>query len=230
MMRRGRIPALAAALLILAAGGVCARVAHAQGSERAAPGESLLRVEARFVDPASGVEAGWGATGQILVPPQPANPALQRWQQVRAVATSQTRQSVTLAPGACGLIRVGREIPFTGWFLQHGIRGGWLERGASWREVESALEVQFEPPEADGSVRLTLTPEFSCLAGRARAAVPFPGERTEVVLAPGVETRFAPSAERAAFYGRLLAGYDPLRRVWPVELVLRVDFVETPEP
>ena len=45
-------------------------------------------------------------------------------------------------------------------------------------------------------------------------------------MTPGTEVRFAPPAALEAFYSRLLAGYDPLRRVWPVDLVLRADLVD----
>jgi hypothetical protein len=146
------------------------------------------------------------------------------------VATSLTRQSVTLARGGRGLIRVGREIPFAGWFLRHGIRGGWLETGTEWREVESALEVEEWSQAADGTIRFVIAPEFSYLTGRTRRSVSFPDERTEIVLAPGTEVRIAPPAAVEAFYDRLLAGYDPLRRVWPVDLILRAEEFTEPSP
>ena len=217
------LAALVAALALLLAGGLAAR---AQPQEPAAAAGGLVRVEARFVDRASGAEAGWGATGQILVPAQPGDPALLRWRQARSVATSLSRQSVTLAQGGRGLIRVGREIPFAGWFLRHGTRCGWLEEGTEWREVESALEVEAWSQAADGTVRLVLAPEFSYLSGRSRRIVSFLGERTEIVVTPGTEVRFAPGAALESFYGRLLSGYDPLRRVWPVDLLLRIDLLD----
>lgn len=213
-------------LLALLAGGV----ARAQSPETGEVPEVFVRIEARLVDRASGEEAGWGATGQILVPAPPGDPALLRWRQARTVATSLSRQSVTLAGGGRGLIRVGRGIPFAGWFQQHGTRCGWIEAGADWREVESALEVAVVSPAADGAVRLVLTPEFAYLAGRARRSVFFTDERTEIAVAPGTEVRFSPPEELKAFYRRLLAGYDPLRRVWPVDLLLRVDLVGVAEP
>ncbi len=187
-----------------------------------------VRIEARFVERASGREAPWGATGQIMVPPEPSDPAVARWPLVRVVASSPSRQSVTIAPGALGLIRVGREIPFAGWFLRHGTRCGRLEEGSEWREVESALEIEIGHA-ADGALRLSLTPEFGYLHGRSRRTVAFPGERVETVLSPGAETPLAVPPEFEPFYGRLLAGYDPLRRVWPVDLVLRAEYVDPTE-
>ena len=215
------------ALTTLLAGGPDVR---AQSPEPTIAPGALVRIEARFVDRASGAEAGWGATGQILLPPQPGDPALLRWRQTRAVATSLSHQSVSLALGGRGLIRVGREIPFAGWFLRYGTRCGWLEAGTEWREVESALEVVAVSQAVDGTVRLVIAPEFSYLTGRTRRSVSFPDERTEIVVAPGTEIRFAPPPALAAFYSRLLAGYDPLRRVWPVDLVLRADLLDVPEP
>jgi len=228
-MKNGGFVAMARiipALTILLAGG---RTVCAQSPEPTAVPGVLVRIEARFVDRASGTEAGWGATGQILVPPQPGDPALLRWRQARAVATSLSRQSVTLARGGRGLIRVGREIPFAGWFLRYGTRCGWVEAGTEWREVESALEVEAWSQAADGTVRLEILPEFSYLTGRTRRSISFPDERTEIVVSSGTEVRFAPPAALAAFYSRLLAGYDPLRRVWPVDLVLRADLLDVPE-
>ena len=229
-MKNDRFAALAmmvTALTVLLAGGV---TASAQSPETTFVPGAPVRIEARFVDPASGTEAGWGATGQILVPSQPGDPALLRWRQARAVATSLSRQSVTLARGGRGLIRVGRGIPFAGWFLRYGTRCGWLEAGTEWREVESALEVAAVRQAVDGTVHLVIVPEFSYLAGRTRRSVSFPDERTEIVVAPGTEVRFAPPPALAAFYSRMLAGYDPLRRVWPVDLILRADYVDSVEP
>jgi len=221
------LAALIPALTILMGGGEAAR---AQSPEFAGTAGALVRIEARFVDRASGTEAGWGATGQILIPLQPGDTALLRWRQARTVATSLARQSVTLDRGGRGMIRVGREIPFAGWFLRHGTRCGWLEAGTEWREVESALEVEAWSYATDGTVHLSLAPEFSYLSGRSRRIVSFPGERVEIALTPGAEVRFAPTPALEAFYSRLLAGYDPLRRVWPVDLVLRADLVDGTEP
>jgi hypothetical protein len=216
--------ALITAMTFLGGGGEAAR---AQSPESAGV---LVRIEARFVDRASGTEAGWGATGQILVPPQAGDTAFSRWRQARTVATSPARQSVTLERGGRGMIRVGREIPFAGWFLRYGTRCGLLETGTEWREVESALEVEAWSHAADGTVRLSVAPEFSYLSGRTRRIVSFPGERIEVALTPGAEVRFAPTSALEAFYSRLLSGYDPLRRVWPVDLVLRADLVDGTDP
>lgn len=230
-MKKGRFAALSGvipALALLLAGGPAP--VRAQSPEFIGVPGGPVRIEARFVERASGEEAGWGATGQIIVPAQPGDPALLRWRQARTVATSLSRQSVTLAGEGRGLIRVGREIPFAGWFLSHGTRCGWLEAGTEWREVESALEVAVASQAADGTIRLVVSPEFSYLAGRTRRRVSFPDERAEIIVTPGAEIRFVPPEALAAFYRRLLAGYDPLRRVWPVDLLLRVDLVDAPGP
>lgn len=228
-MKSGRTAVPATVILVLVALLGDVWLARAQSPAPTAAAGGLVRIETRFVDRVSGLEAGWGATGQILVPPQAGDPALKRWRQARAVATSLSRQSVTLASGGRGLIRVGREIPFAGWFQRHGISCGWLEAGAEWREVESALEIESAAFESDGTVRLTVTPEFSYLSGRSRRIVAFPGERIEFFVTPGVDVRFYPGGGFEAFYRRLLSGYDPLRRVWPIDLLLRVDLVEAQE-
>lgn len=224
---RATLAGLIPALTLLLSGG---SGAGAQPLDFGDASGIAVRIEASFVERSSGMEAGWGATGQILVPAQPGDPALLRWQQARVVATAPSRQSVTLVQGGRGLIRVGREIPFAGWFLRHGTRCGWLEAGTEWREVESALEVEAWPQAAEGTIRLVITPEFSYLAGRSRRIVSFKDERTEIVVVPGAEVRFTPPAVHEAFYNRLLSGYDPVRRVWPVDLVLRADLAAAPDP
>jgi len=223
----------AALLSALAAFVAAVPAVRAQSPAPGAAPAAGIRIEARFVDRGSGLEAGWGATGQILIPPSPGDSALQRWREARTVAVSPSRQSLTLEPGGRGLVRVGREIPFAGWLLRHGTRCGWIAEDTSWREVESALEIEWEhpaAPAADGTVRITVTPEFSYLQGRTRRTVAFSGERAEIVLPLGGEARFVPAPPREPLYSRLLAGYDPLRRVGPVDLVLRVDPAETTEP
>jgi hypothetical protein len=225
-MERRALAAVAAALIMTLAPPKGAMPSHAQEPVSLLADGRPFRIEARFVDRASGQELPWGATGQIFVPAAPEDPAVARWGQPRAVASSPSRQSVTLGPGGRGLIRVGREIPFAGWFLRHGLRCGLLEEGTEWREVESALEIEVGPAAADGSLRLALTPEFDFAQGRARRSVSFPAERAEILLAPDTEARFAPPAELEGFYRRFLAGYDPFRRVWSVDMVLRAETVE----
>jgi hypothetical protein len=218
--------AVATAILTALALATGARTAHAQGPGTVSSENRAVRIEARFIEPASGQDAPWGATGQILIESTPADPAAERWRQVRALASSPSRQGVTIEPGGRGLIRVGREIPFAGWFLRRGVRCGLLEPETEWREVESALEIAVGAPAADGTLRVVLTPEFGYRHGRSRRTVSFPAESAEIVVTPGVETRFAPAAGLEVFYRRLLAGYDPMRRVLPVDIALRADFVE----
>lgn len=222
-MRRCR--ALAALLVVAQSLLFAAGTALAQGAAGGV-GPRRLRIEAWFVDRGTGSEAPWGATGQIMIAAAPGDPAAEHWRQVRTVASSPSRQSVLLSLGERGLVRVGRQIPFAGWFLRHGNRCGLLEAGTEWREVESALEVEVGPAAADGSFRITVTPEFGYQHGRSRRVVSFTGDRAEILVPAGVETRFAPPAAQEDFYRRLLAGYDPLRRVWSVDMILRVD----PEP
>jgi hypothetical protein len=195
------------------------------------PAEAVaVRLDARFVDRSSGSEAEWGATGQILLPPAPGDAAVARWRGARALATSSSRQSVTLAPGTTAAIRVGRDVPFSGWFLRRGRRTGLLEESAEWREVESMLEVEVLPPGPDRALHLVLTPEFGYLSGRSRRFAVFADQRAEVVLADGAEARFAAPAGLEEFYSRVLAGYDPLRRVRVVDLLLRATVLRPPPP
>lgn len=228
-MKRRTLAAVAAAFIMTLAPPQGAMPSRGQEPVIPAPEGSegrAVRIEVRFVDRGSGLEVPWGATGQILIPSMPEDPAVARWGQPRAVASSPSRQGVMLEPGGRGLIRVGREIPFAGWFLRRGLQCGLLEKGTEWREVESALEIELAQLAADGSVRLMLTPEFGFAHGRGRRSVSFAAERAEIQIVVGAETRFAAPTELEAFYRRFLAGYDPLRRVWSVDMLLRAETVE----
>ena len=76
-----------------------------------------------------------------------------------------------------------------------------------------------------GSPRRSRRNSATSPAARA-AASPSRASAPRSSLTPGAEVRFAPTAALEAFYSRLLAGYDPLRRVWPVDLILRADLVD----
>lgn len=224
--RRTRRPpllaAVAFALLALAAPG--------RAQERGAGGGPVVLLEARFVDRATGLEAEWGATGQLLLPPPATDPALAHWRGARAVATTPSRQSVAVAAGGTGALRVGREVPFAGWLFRSGARAGLLDRGAEWREVESLLAVEVLAVEPGGTVRLALTPEFGYLHGRLRRSAVFTPLRVEILLAGGEEAALRGGPGQREFYERLLAGYDPLRRVRPVDLLLRASVLGAPPP
>ena len=157
---------------------VCAALAgmgtaKAESGSPEPAGEPGVRIEARFVDPSSGLEAEWGATGQILLPPAPGDTAFAPWGGARALASSPSRQSVSVAPGDRAAIRVGRQIPFAGWFQRLGRASGLIDGGVEWREVESLLEIEVQGPAPDGSVRLVLTPELAFLQGRSRRVAAF---------------------------------------------------------
>lgn len=196
------------------------------GLQRAAP---LVRVEARLVDRESGREAAWGATGQILLPLVSGEGALANRIGVRPGATADPRQSVVVVAGGRATIRIGRQIPFAGWILRYGQQRGYLEDVAEWREVESALEVEASAASHDGAVHLALTPAFVSLQGKTRRSVAYPDLRCEAVLAAGDEGRLKVAPGQEEFYRHLLAGYDALRRVRPVDLVLRASLVRAGE-
>lgn len=180
-----------------------------------------MRLEVRFVDRASGRDAAWGATGQVLLPAD-ASSGLPPWPGARAQGVSPARQSIELSPGEPVEIRVGREIPFAGWLLRAGGGRAGIAADALWREVESALQIAAAGAGGDGAIRVVVTPECAFRQGREVRSLVYEDRRLELVLPPGEEVRLAPGPGQGEFFERFLAGYDPLRRVRPVDLVLRI--------
>ncbi len=182
----------------------------AAGPARAAAEEKGVRVSVRIVERESGTEARWGATGQLLV---------DHGAEERGISPS--AQLLYVPAGGRGEIRIARSIPFVGWFLRRAQDAGMAEPDAEWRDVAAALEVEALPPGEDGEARVALTPELSFTQGRGRRRAAFASARLELALPAGTEVRLAPAPGQEEFYGRLLAAYDPQRRVRPVDLVLR---------
>jgi hypothetical protein len=184
-----------------------------------------LRVEARFVDRASGLEAVWDATGQLLVPAASGENALASWRGTRVVSTTASRQVVLVSPGGGAALRVGRGVPFAGWLHRFGRVRGYLDTAMEWREVETTLALEAESRPGEGGGRLVLTPAFEFPAGRARRVVVYAGQRVAVVANEGEEFRLPVPGAEEEFFRHFLAGYDLVRRVRPVDLVLRVSSV-----
>lgn len=187
---------------------------------------TLFRVEARFVDRGSGSEAVWDATGQILIPAASGDNALASWRGTRVVSTTASRQAVTVPPGGSVALRVGGGVPFAGWLHRFGRARGYLDTEKEWREVETTLVVEAESRPGDGGVRLALTPAFGYAAGRTRRLAAYAGQRVEVVVREGAVVRLPVPAADEEFFRHFLAGYDLVRRVRPVDLVLRVSTVQ----
>ena len=180
-------------------------------------------LEVRILDRASGAAAGWGATGQVLLPD--AAPEGER-----QAAVSPTTQELFVPAGGRGEIRLGRAIPYVDWFLRRARAAGLAEPDAEWRDVEALLGVEVLVPAGDGAARLALTPELGFSLGRSRLRAAFASARLEIFLPPGEEVRLAPGPGQEEFYARLLVGYDPLRRVRPIDLVLRAAPAGSEEP
>jgi len=185
----------------------------------AADGVAAVRMEVRLVDGESGRPAAWSEGGQLLVP-SPAGDAAGEVP-ARGGRTAPAAQDVIVPRGGLGEIRIGREVPFAGWFLRYARRAGLAEPEAEWREVEAILDVEVLAANSAGAVALALTPGLAYTQGRTRRRAVFAAERVRVAVPPGREVRVAADGALGDFYGHLLAGYDGLRRVRPVALLLR---------
>jgi hypothetical protein len=187
-----------------------------------------VRVEVRFVDRETGREAEVGVTGQLLLTASAGTGVSSALLNLKGRKVSKTRlsaQSVVVASGRGAKIEVGREIPYQSWLLAYGQNRAYLKADVEWKEVRSRLAVR--PTVIGGDyIRVRLTPEFAYQLGKKRRSVVFSDLHTEVTIPNGGETRLGSIDEHEDFYSRFLVGYDSLRRVRRVDVMLQASVLE----
>ncbi|HET8646053.1 MAG TPA: hypothetical protein VFO85_11210, partial [Vicinamibacteria bacterium] len=110
----------------------------------------------------------------------------------RSTTRGRTQQQILVMSGGQAAITVAEEVPYSEWFWTWGrARGVWAEgewaQSTAWQQVGASLVV--EPlVQADGRIRIRLTPRFTSFAdGRRRQAIDVHELTTEVIVRQGDE-------------------------------------------
>ncbi len=130
-------------------------------------------------------------------------------------------QFITVSSGRRGSINVSEETPFVEWFLDYGVRFGYLQAGITWRQVGSQLLVEPRVVGDGRMINVKLIPEFSYLVDNRRCSTAFINAATEMTVANGQEFRVGGTAQNREFMSKFLIGYDRNRQQRAVDIVLK---------
>lgn len=152
------------------------------------------------IRPRGNVVVGPGGTSGSIV----LNPTLDS---TRSESSGMTRQSLLVANGRSGSLRVGEEVPYLDWFMEYGWHRGYIRQSIQWQSVGSFLAVQ-PTVLADGrTIRIVLTPELRGLVNGNPYHVAFTELATEVVVLDGETMNVGGGSNQRDFYDRFLVGF-----------------------
>ncbi|MBU1692943.1 MAG: type II and III secretion system protein [Verrucomicrobia bacterium] len=122
--------------------------------------------------------------------------------------SSDVTQTLLVASGREGILRVGESVPYVDWLVDYGLQWGYLQQRISYRDVGSSLIV--EPTViGDGPlVRIRLTPELSGLVDGNVYRTRFARVATEVTVQDGQTFQIGGLDKDSEFYSRFLIGFD----------------------
>lgn len=117
-------------------------------------------------------------------------------------------QTLVVANGREGLLRVGESVPYFTWIADYGWRHDAFRQELNWQDVGAFLVV--EPLVLDGGslVRLRLTPEVRGLVDGEPRHARFASVSTEVVAQDGQALSLGGLADSSEFYRRFLVGVE----------------------
>lgn len=172
-----------------------------------------VRIEVRFIGSSSqqNVGAGIGASGEIVrdegitrtkikVKPHIENTTI--------TSSSDVAQTLLVASGRQGFLRVGESVPYVDWFMDYGLQYGYLRQRINWKDVGASLIVEPTVMGEGPMIRIRLTPELSGLVDGNVYRTSFSRVATEVVVQDGQTFQIGGLDKDNDFYSRFLIGFD----------------------
>ena len=136
-------------------------------------------------------------------------------------STQNAAQFITVTSGRQAWINVSEDVPFAPWFLDYGVRSGYLQPSIAWRQVGARLVVEPRVVGAGNMILVRFIPEFTYFVDNKNFTTQFINVATELTVASGQEFRVGGSAQSAEFMNKFLIGYDRSRRQRAVDIVLK---------
>lgn len=172
-----------------------------------------VRIEVRFIGSSSqqNVGAGIGASGEISRDEGITSTKIKvkpRIENTSITAASDVAQMLLVASGRQGVLRVGESVPYLDWFVDYGMRYGYLQQGIRWQDVGASLIVEPLVIGDGPMVRIRLTPELSGLVDGNVYHTRFSRVATEVMVQDGQTFQIGGMDKDNDFYSRFLIGFD----------------------
>jgi hypothetical protein len=194
-----------------------------------------VRIEVRFKGSSSERDAGAGLDVQDGVVRDPGLAHTTLRVRPRGVGTStrtstDVMQTLLVASGREGMLRVGEEVPRLEWLMGYAYQWGCVRSQIAWQQVGSYLVVQPTVVGEGPLVRIRLTPE---LAGRVDGdpyRARFARVATEVVVQDGQSFQIGGLDQDREFYSRFLIGSERGGIRQALEITLTPHIVESGQP
>jgi hypothetical protein len=170
-----------------------------------------VRIEVRFVGSGESSESEASVTGGGVVTLEDgvthgAVKIRPRLINETTTTSGSTLQTLLVASGREGALRVGEEVPHLEWFMDYGLHCGIFVQRLSWQQVGSSLIV--EPTVVGGGpmIRVRITPQLSGLVDGKPLQTRFAQVATEVYVQDGETFDIGGLNQHQAFYSRFLVG------------------------
>ena len=172
-----------------------------------------VRIRVRFAGRADSreSEASLGAGGEVVHTEGLTHTTIRVKPRIRDTTTqvsSDVTQTLLVASGREGMLRIGEGVPYLEWLMYYGLHWGYLQQRVNWQRVGSFLVVE---PVVIGNgpmIRIRLTPELRGTVDGNPLHTRFAGVSTELVVQDGQSFQIGGRAEDADFYTRFLVGFS----------------------
>ncbi len=116
------------------------------------------------------------------------------------------QQTLLVASGREGTLRVGEDVPYLEWIMDYGYSHGWIQQRVAWQRTGSSLLVQPTIVGDGPTIRVRITPQLSGLVEGRPMQLRFAELATEVYVQDGQTFHIGGNDQAEEFYSRFLIG------------------------
>lgn len=200
-----------ARLLVVATAAEHQRIAEALGKMDLPARNVQITVEFRKQSQDTSVGAGLSAEGSLERTEGITHTTIRvapRIENTSILGRSDVAQTLLVASGREGLLRVGEQVPYIDWLVDYGLTCGLYQQRIAWQEVGSSLVVEPTVIGEGPMIRIRITPQLSGLVDGNPYHTRFAGVSTEVVVQDGQTFQIGGADKDEEFYSRFLIGFN----------------------
>jgi len=213
---------------------------HAQLNEMMGQADAAVgnvRIDVRFRNAGRQKDSGFSVNGSggVVVTPNGTSGTISLQPEVHNVLTEtsgDTIQTLLVASGREGSLRVGESVPYIDWISQYSWHGGYTEKQLQWQEVGSFLVVQPVILGDGSTINIKLTPELRGLVDGNPYRTTFTALTTEVMVRNGETMSIGGNVNNHEFYSKFLIGVDRtgIQQSLEIDLTPRIMHAAPPAP